>query len=74
MLIVQAGTYVVMQKLHMLAFRQMLKHIHSCQLQEKPDHSKINLHVVHAVLKRSGVDMDLDEVRHLSHNIDWGDP
>lgn len=61
---VQAGTYVVMQKVHMLAFRQMLKRIHMCQLQEKPDHSKINLHVVHAVLKRSGVDMDLDEVRH----------
>lgn len=51
-----------MQKLHMLAFRQMLRKIHMCQLQDKPDHSKINLHVVHAVLKRAGVDMELDEV------------
>lgn len=58
----QAGTYVAMQKLHMLAFRQMLKLIHTCQLQEKPDNTKINLHVVHDVLKRSGVDMELDEV------------
>jgi hypothetical protein len=62
--LLQAGTYVVMQKMHVLALRTMLKRLHECQVQERPESSQINLNIAQAVLKRCGMDLEMDEVAH----------
>lgn len=58
----QAGTYVLLQRLHVLGHRMLLRRMLECQLEEGGSATQLSLRTVQAVLQRCGQDYTIEEV------------
>lgn len=59
----QAGTYVVLQRLHVLGHRMLLRRLLECQLEEGGSATQVSLRTVQAVLQRCGQEYTIEEAR-----------
>ena len=59
----QAGTYVLLQRLHVLGHRMMLRRMLECQLEEGGSGTQVSLRTVQAVLERCGQHYTIEEAR-----------
>eukprot|EP00892_Ulva_mutabilis_P003128 jgi/Ulvmu1/12816/UM097_0045.1 len=64
-----AGTYVVLQRLHVLGHRMMLRRMLECQVEDGGSATQISLRTVQAVLQRCGQEYTIEEVECLAANL-----